>query len=129
MVDQGKRPMSMFTARQSSPSLSLVLSCAVGLEATPEQIKEYVWNLLNNKQVVPGYGHAVLRVPDPRYICQREFAQKHLPDSPWFKLVSNLFDLVPNILLEQVVFFFFKKKKGKGLGIGNRESNGTSVRR
>lgn len=41
-------------------------------------------------QVVPGYGHGVLRNTDPRYICQREFALKHLPDDPLFQLVSPL---------------------------------------
>ena len=25
------------------------------------------------------YGHAVLRKTDPRYMAQREFAQKHMP--------------------------------------------------
>ena len=52
-------------------------------------------------QVIPGYGHAVLRKTDPRYTCQREFAQKHLPKDPLFKLVSQLYEIVPDILLEQ----------------------------
>ena len=52
-------------------------------------------------QVVPGYGHAVLRKTDPRYTCQREFALKHLPQDPMFKLVAQLYKIVPNILLEQ----------------------------
>lgn len=52
-------------------------------------------------QVVPGYGHAVLRKTDPRYTCQREFALKKLPNDPMFKLVSNLYKVVPDILLEQ----------------------------
>lgn len=52
-------------------------------------------------QVVPGYGHAVLRKTDPRYTCQREFALKKLPSDPMFKLVSNLYKVVPDILLEQ----------------------------
>ena len=49
-------------------------------------------------QVIPGYGHAVLRKTDPRYTCQREFAMKHLPDDPMFKIVSNLYEVVPPIL-------------------------------
>lgn len=52
-------------------------------------------------QVVPGYGHAVLRKTDPRYTCQREFALKHLPNDPMFKLVAQLYKIVPNVLLEQ----------------------------
>jgi len=72
----------------------------VGLDATDDQMKEFVWGLLKSGQVVPGYGHAVLRKTDPRYTCQREFALKHLPDDKLFKLVSQLYMLVPPILLE-----------------------------
>lgn len=46
-------------------------------------------NMVTMGQVVPGYGHAVLRKTDPRYQCQREFALKHLPDDPLFKMVNN----------------------------------------
>merc|ERR1712198_188608 len=34
---------------------------AVGLDATDDQMKDFVWSLLKSGQVVPGYGHAVLR--------------------------------------------------------------------
>lgn len=50
---------------------------------------------------MPGYGHAVLRKTDPRYTCQREFAMKHLPNDPMFKLVAQLYKIVPDVLLEQ----------------------------
>merc|ERR1712112_645978 len=50
----------------------------VGLDSTDEEMKAFVWSLLKSGQVVPGYGHAVLRKTDPRYTCQREFALKHL---------------------------------------------------
>lgn len=40
----------------------------------------------------------MLRVTDPRYTCQREFALKHLPNDPMFKLVSDLYKVVPEIL-------------------------------
>uniref|UniRef100_A0A183BRX8 Citrate synthase n=1 Tax=Globodera pallida TaxID=36090 RepID=A0A183BRX8_GLOPA len=73
----------------------------VGHDYTTQQLKEWVWNHLKSGQVVPGYGHAVLRKTDPRYTCQREFALKHLPDDPMFKLVSTLYEVTPNILLEQ----------------------------
>jgi len=73
---------------------------AIGLDPTDDQMKEFVWGLLKSGQVVPGYGHAVLRKTDPRYTCQREFALKHLPDDKLFKLVSQLYMVVPPILLE-----------------------------
>ena len=33
--------------------------------------------------------------------AQREFAQKHLPDDPMFRLVSLFYEVVPGVLLEQ----------------------------
>lgn len=64
-------------------------------------MRDWVWNTLKSGQVVPGYGHAVLRKTDPRYTCQREFALKKLPNDPLFKLVSMLYEVTPDILIEQ----------------------------
>ncbi|KOB75953.1 Citrate synthase [Operophtera brumata] len=61
---------------------------------------EFIWKTLKSGQVVPGYGHAVLRKTDPRYTCQREFALKHLPNDPLFKLVATIYKVVPPILTE-----------------------------
>lgn len=72
----------------------------VGDKYTEDQLKDFIWKTLKGGQVVPGYGHAVLRKTDPRYVCQREFAMKHLPNDPVFKLVSSVFKVVPPILLE-----------------------------
>lgn len=67
-------------------------------EPTKEQIADYVKRTLAGGKVVPGFGHAVLRKTDPRYMAQREFAQKHMPEDPLFKVVSNIFEVVPGIL-------------------------------
>lgn len=68
---------------------------------TKEQVKDYAWKTLNSGQVIPGYGHAVLRNVDPRYSAQREFALKYCPDDPVVKTVSNVFEVVPDVLKEQ----------------------------
>lgn len=34
---------------------------------TIDELKKWVWDHLKSGQVVPGYGHAVLRKTDPRY--------------------------------------------------------------
>uniref|UniRef100_A0A8B9VG45 Citrate synthase n=1 Tax=Anas zonorhyncha TaxID=75864 RepID=A0A8B9VG45_9AVES len=73
----------------------------LGQEVSDEKLRDFIWNTLNSGRVVPGYGHAVLRKTDPRYTCQREFALKHLPKDPMFKLVAQLYKIVPNVLLEQ----------------------------
>ncbi|MEO6190383.1 MAG: citrate (Si)-synthase, partial [Saprospiraceae bacterium] len=46
------------------------------------QIKEYVQKTLSEGKIVPGYGHAVLRAPDPRFLAQKEFAKKYCADDP-----------------------------------------------
>jgi len=67
---------------------------------TNDQVRKACWDTLNSGRVIPGYGHAVLRKTDPRYTCQREFAQKHLPNDPMFQLVSQLYEVVPDVLTE-----------------------------
>ena len=42
----------------------------------------------------------MLRKTDPRYSCQREFAQKKMPNDIMFHLVSDLYEVVPDILLQ-----------------------------
>uniref|UniRef100_A0A8C8C8W1 Citrate synthase n=1 Tax=Oncorhynchus tshawytscha TaxID=74940 RepID=A0A8C8C8W1_ONCTS len=73
----------------------------MGGEVSDEKMRDYIWNTLKSGRVVPGYGHAVLRKTDPRYQCQQEFAFKHLPNDPMFKLVHQLYKIVPPVLLEQ----------------------------
>jgi citrate synthase len=71
---------------------------ALGGVPTKDQLVKYIWDTLNAGKVVPGYGHAVLRKTDPRYVAQREFAQKHLPDDDIFKVVSAVYEVAPDIL-------------------------------
>jgi len=66
---------------------------------TEEEMKKFVNDTLDAGKVIPGFGHAVLRKTDPRYMAQREFCLKHLPDDPLFKYVDLLFKVVPDILL------------------------------
>lgn len=68
---------------------------------TEDEMRQFVWDTLNSGQVIPGYGHAVLRKTDPRYTIQRDFALKHLPDDPLFQYTDILYKVVPSILKEQ----------------------------
>lgn len=63
-----------------------------------EQLEKYMWDTLNSGKVVPGYGHAVLRRTDPRYVAQREFALKYMPDYDLFKVVSLVYEVAPDVL-------------------------------
>ncbi len=72
-----------------------------GKEPTEELVREALWATLNSGQVIPGYGHAVLRKTDPRYASQRDFCLKNMPDYPLFKVVSMIYQVAPGVLEEQ----------------------------
>jgi citrate synthase len=65
---------------------------------TAEQIAEYVRKTLSEGKVVPGYGHAVLRRPDPRFMAQMDFAKKYIQSDDIVEIVWKIFDTVPPIL-------------------------------
>jgi citrate synthase len=66
---------------------------------TEKEMEEFVREILKTG-VIMGFGHAVLRKTDPRYMSQREYCLKHMPDDPIFKYVDLLFKVVPPILTE-----------------------------
>jgi citrate synthase len=68
---------------------------------TKEQLHQYAWETLNSGKVIPGYGHAVLRKPDPRFTAQFKYAQEHMPDDEVFQIAQLVFEVVPQVLIEQ----------------------------
>ena len=65
-----------------------------------EQLKNFAWETLNSGKVIPGYGHAVLRVTDPRYTAFLGFGRKYCMDDPVVLTVSNVYDVIPEVLKE-----------------------------
>lgn len=63
-----------------------------------EQIADYVHSTLSSGQVIPGYGHAVLRRPDPRFMAQKRFAEEYIKDDDIVQVVWKVFEVVPDIL-------------------------------
>ncbi len=68
---------------------------------TRDELYKFAWDTLNSGKVIPGYGHAVLRVPDPRFTAQLDFAKKRFPDDDLVRLADMVFDVVPTVLREQ----------------------------
>jgi citrate synthase len=66
-----------------------------------EELYKFTWDTLNSGKVIPGYGHAVLRVPDPRFTAQMQFAKKRFPDDDLIRLADLVFDVAPQVLKEQ----------------------------
>jgi citrate synthase len=71
-----------------------------GKVPTEEDLKKFLWDTLKAGQVIPGYGHAVLRKTDPRFTAQNEYARKHLPNDPLFSLVNMIYKVAPGVLTE-----------------------------
>ncbi len=78
---------------------------------TEQQIRDYAFETLRAGQVVPGYGHAVLRVTDPRFTGFHKFGKEHMPKDPVFQTVARVFDVVPKVLEE---YSAERVKQGKG---------------
>jgi citrate synthase len=68
---------------------------------TDEQLRQFAWDTLKSGRVIPGYGHAVLRVTDPRFVAFRAFGNEYLADDPVFRIVDQVFRIVPDVLKEQ----------------------------
>lgn len=73
----------------------------IGHSPTDEEVKNYCQNILNSGRVVSGYGHPVLRITDPRFSAFLDFGKTHMPDDPTFRIVKQLFEIVPDLLIQQ----------------------------
>merc|ERR1712093_631448 len=69
-----------------------------GQEPTVEVVTEFAKKTLSEGKVIPGFGHAVLRNTDPRYMLEHEFATKNLPNDPTFELADACLKAVPPVL-------------------------------
>lgn len=66
-----------------------------------DQLRQFAWDTLNSGQVIPGYGHAVLRKTDPRFTAQLEFGNAHFPEDEVFGLAALVYEVIPQVLMEQ----------------------------
>lgn len=67
---------------------------------TQEQLRDLCWERLRNGQVIPGYGHAVLRVTDPRFTAFYNFAQQYQLEGECITIAKQLYTVVPDVLRE-----------------------------
>lgn len=62
------------------------------------EVEKFAWDTLNSGRVIPGYGHAVLRITDPRFDGFYNFGKKYCSDDPIFQIVMKVFEIVPGVL-------------------------------
>lgn len=72
----------------------------VGENASEKQVEELIRQRLSNNELVFGFGHAVLRVEDPRATVFYEAAEKKYPNFPLVKIANLLRKAGPTVLKE-----------------------------
>ena len=80
----------------------LKMQSHIGDNFSDQDVKDYLWSTLRSGQVVPGYGHGVLRKPDPRFKALIDFADAR-PDiakNPVYRLVKKNSEIAPGVLTE-----------------------------
>ncbi len=82
--------------------LKFVEECVekVGGEVSEEAVEKMVRERLANKELIFGFGHAVLRVEDPRATVFCALGDEICADDQNFKMVQTLRSVVPGILKE-----------------------------
>ncbi|KAI0996897.1 2-methylcitrate synthase [Podosphaera aphanis] len=72
----------------------------VGQTYTDEDVSNYLWATLKSGRVIPGYGHAVLRKPDPRFEALMDYASSRpsIATDPIFELVHKTSKIAPEVL-------------------------------
>ena len=66
----------------------------------PEEIEKFIRNALANKQLIYGFGHAVLRAEDPRATVQYALGEEICPDDELFRTAANMREVAVRVLKE-----------------------------
>uniref|UniRef100_A0A1J3I6B8 Citrate synthase n=3 Tax=Noccaea caerulescens TaxID=107243 RepID=A0A1J3I6B8_NOCCA len=69
-----------------------------GAAPNKQLIEQYVRKTLADGKVVPGYGHAVLRKTDPRFLQLKDFADRNIKNDYICDLARACFETIPGIL-------------------------------
>lgn len=72
----------------------------LGDTATEAQVEEHIRALLENKQLVYGFGHAVLRKEDARASILYDFVEENAPEHPLAHIAKMLRQAGPKVLKE-----------------------------
>jgi len=89
-------------ANQEVLRWQLAMQKEIGENVSHDDIKAYLWKTLKSGQVVPGYGHGVLRKSDPRFIALQQFCdtRPELQSSSIIQLVKKTYEVAPDVLKE-----------------------------
>ncbi len=87
-------------ANQDSLQFVKEILQAVGENGTEENVEQVIRKLLGDNKLVFGFGHAVLRVEDPRATVLYKYVQEKYPGHPLVKITKLLRTAGPKVLKE-----------------------------
>lgn len=87
-------------ANQDALELVQTIVKELGPDVTPEQLENWLRQRIANGQLVYGFGHAVLRVEDPRATVMYAKAQSKYPEHPLVKMTLLLRQVGTKVLKE-----------------------------
>ena len=85
-------------ANQECLRFLLDFQAKYGSKWTEHDIRDFVADTLASGKVVPGYGHAVLRQTDPRFMCELDFANHYIKNDNLVNLVKACYRVIPDAL-------------------------------
>ena len=85
-------------ANQECLRFLLDFQAKYGKKWNENDIRQFVADTLASGKVVPGYGHAVLRQTDPRFMCELEFANRYIKNDNLVDLVKACYRVIPDAL-------------------------------
>lgn len=85
-------------ANQECLKFLLELQEGVGKGWNEKSIEDFANQTLKSGKVIPGYGHAVLRKTDPRFVCELNFAEKYIKNDNLVELVKACYKVIPKVL-------------------------------
>ncbi|BFZ56948.1 citrate synthase [Savitreella phatthalungensis] len=87
-------------AAQEALRFVLEMQKAIPENFGKDDIENYLWSKLNAGQVIPGYGHGVLRVFDPRFETLQDWGntKEKVSANPAYRLVRMLSEVAPGVL-------------------------------
>lgn len=88
-------------ANQDSVKFALEIRERFGGVPASTELENFIRDRLAANKVIPGFGHAVLRDQDPRYLILQAVGREACPDDPLFQISERLAAVVPPLLKEQ----------------------------
>lgn len=87
-------------ANQDSLEFLQSILADLGPDPKPDVLEKFLRKRLDENKLVFGYGHAVLRVEDPRATVLYESAHRKFPNHPLVKMAALLREVAPKVLGE-----------------------------